>query len=417
MRQSMRTIGLVVGWVLLSLTLSACDLLTSPQETTEDIAFEGAPQITIASPMNGDTYQAGVGVNILLRVDNAGPDVARVAIQVDGQIIGEATMPNPNGDPSFTVSNGWPATGEGQHVISAVVSRADGTNSEASVTINVVTSQTNDDSASDEPDTDEPEEPEDDAGASNVIGDTPLPTPVPREPTNTVVPTIAPTNTPAPTATSSRPQVRVQTGANVRSGPGLVFDPPVGSLAANETVDILAVNNAGTWFRIQYYNGDAWISAQVVDVIGDISSLPREAGPPTPVPPTETPIPATQPPASNIDLIIDANQTSVVPTFRCGLASEITVTVVNQGTERSAGTSIIAEDIQPNGDIGATTNGAVPALDPNQSATVVVYLTVTTFVNEGHTFRVRVDPNNSIAESNETNNNYVYEYNLEPGSC
>src|SRR5688572_30689888 len=122
--------------LIASFALAACDMAAA---TTEDNSFEGPPIVRIAAPLANDTYREGVGVDILVRVENAGPDVARVAIQVDGEIIGEQTLPNSSGQPSFTVQIGWTATGVGSHTISAVASRGDTTVSEpATVTINVV---------------------------------------------------------------------------------------------------------------------------------------------------------------------------------------------------------------------------------------------------------------------------------------
>lgn len=416
---------ITIIFLILSMILVACDTLTSP-ETEETTTFDGAPEVIIASPLNGDTYQEGVGVNILLRVDNAGPDVARIAVEVDGEIIGEAILPNPNGDPSFTVNNGWPAMGEGPHVISAVASRSDGTVSEeASVTINVVA----DDMAMQEDPTPIPlptdtsdnadsDSDSDDDSTGEDTTDTKPPTQESasqeQEPQATA--TTAPSATPAPTNTPSRPQVIVRQGANVRAGPGTVFEPPVGSLAAGTRANILAVNTAGTWYRIEYGLSDAWISNIVVDVEGDLSGLPREAGPPTPIPATPVP-PTPEPtpvPETNVDLFIDEAQSSFVPTFRCGRPTTINVTVVNGGTETSPGGTIAIEDVQPNGSVGENTQTVFGELAPNASQTVQAVLTVSAFVNEAHTFRARVDSNNTILETNENNNVWDEVYVLEP---
>ncbi|MEM9951892.1 MAG: CARDB domain-containing protein [Chloroflexota bacterium] len=403
--------------LILSLILAACDTLANP-ETEDDITFEGAPEVTIASPLNGDTYQEGVGVNILLRVDNAGPDIARIAVEVDGTIIGEAISPNPNGDPSFTVNNGWPAMGEGQHVISAIASRSDGTVSEeASVTINVIANEMPTEEATDIPlPTDAPADDDTNTETDTSDDDTSAPAP-------TQAPVIQSTSTPVPpspvpaTNTPSRPQVVVVSGANVRSGPGTVFEPPVGSLAAGERRNILAVNNAGTWYRIEFGLSDAWISDIVVDVEGSLTGLPREAGPPTPVPPSPVPPTNTPVPSSNVDLFIDEAQSSFVPTFRCAQPTTINITVVNGGSERSQGVRILIEDVQPDGTVGESTETVVGALDPNASQTVQAVMTVSTFINEVHTFRARVDIDNVVAETNENNNTWDEIYTLEPGNC
>jgi hypothetical protein len=402
--------------LIASFALVACDMAAS---TTEENSFEGPPIVRIAAPLVGDTYREGVGIDILVRVENAGPDIARVAIQVDGEIIGEQTLPNSSGQASFTVQIGWTASGVGSHTISAVASRNDATTSApASVTINVV--------AAPQSQQVQPTNTQAQAVQPTATSNTGFTQPTQdnsqqqAQATNTqapaVQPTEAPTNTPQPpqaTATPAQPTITVTTGANVRRGPGQVFDPPIGSLAAGSTAVILAVNPAGTWYKIQYYNGEGWISAQVVTVSGDISSLPRELGPATPIPMTATftPLPVTNTPVSSVDLIIDGANTSISPApFRCGRSSEIRVTVVNAGTSTSASTIVLVQDIEPNGNIGATTQGPVPALAPNQSHLVVMYLTVTTYVGQGHTFRATVDGNNTVPETNEGNNRNEYIY-------
>ncbi|MEO1643732.1 MAG: SH3 domain-containing protein, partial [Chloroflexota bacterium] len=357
---------------LVGVFLSACDALATDSTEEEPIAFEGAPDVILASPLPGDTYNEGVGVNILLRVDNAGPDIGRIAIAVDGVIIGEAVSPNGSGDPSFTVSNSWPASGEGEHTITATATRTDGTTSgTAEVTINVLSLAQ--DVASNETDTDadaeaetvddigddemadaeeemadetEDTESEAEAQSDSDTEDTAAPTDAPTEaPQPTVEPTVAPTNTP------SVPQVRVITGANVRSGPGLVFDPPIGSLAAGATANILAVSTSGTWYRIDAFNSGGWIADSTVEVIGNTSGLPREAGPPTPIPASPLPPTNTPPPPSAVDLaitgtpIISSREPTASSTFFCGVDSDISVTIVNQGTERSAGTTVVIEDL------------------------------------------------------------------------
>jgi uncharacterized protein YraI len=410
---SIAKLRLLVLLLIASFALVACDMAASPEE---DSNFEGPPIVRIAAPLAGDTYREGVSVDILIRVENAGADIARVAIQVDGEIVGESSLPNSEGQASFTVQLGWTALGVGPHTVGAVASRADTTVSEpASVTINVVAAPQSATSTQ-----------------SNVVQATAttesnagFTQPTQQENSNqqpqatnteAQAPTVASTNTSAPapaTATPSRPMVNVTTGANIRSGPSQAFNPPIGSLAVGATAPILAVNTDGTWYKIQYYNGTGWIFSSTVSVTGDISGLPREAGPPTPVPATPVPtaVPVTQAPPSTVDLIIDGANTSISPApFRCGRSSEIKVTVVNAGTTTSAATNVLVQDIEPNGNIGATTQGPVPALAPNQSALVVMYLTVNTYVGQGHTFRATADGNGSVPETNENNNRNEYVY-------
>lgn len=394
--------------LLASFALAACD---GAANTQEDTSFDGPPIVRIAAPLANDTYREGVGIDILVRVENAGPDIARVAIRVDNEIVGEASLPNPNGDASFTVQLGWTAAGEGPHTITADAARTDGTvSAPASVLVNVLAApQTQPQATNTEASAVQPTATTDsNTGFTQPTQDTSQQQP---QATNTeaVPATAAASNTPQPpqaTATPSQPMITVSTGANVRRGPGQVFEPPIGSLAAGSTAVILAVNPAGTWYKIQYYNGEGWISAQVVTVTGDTSTLPRDAGPATPIPMTATftPVPATATSTSTVDLIIDGARSNFSPEFRCGIASTVTITVVNRGTSRSAGTSVTVQDIGPTNNVDNSVVIGVPELAPNESFTGTIGFTISTHVRLGHTFRAVVDLNNSIPESNETNN-------------
>ena len=126
---------------------------------------------------------------------------------------------------------------------------------------------------------------------------TPSPTQTPTEtltPTNT--PTITPTltNTPSPTYTSSpplacSPQLTGLQDANCRVGPSTLYDV-YGTLFEGQTVDILAVNEEGTWFMVdhpQSFRNPCWVwNGPAVQEQGDLSctqvlavELPSEGNP------------------------------------------------------------------------------------------------------------------------------------------
>jgi hypothetical protein len=98
-------------------------------------------------------------------------------------------------------------------------------------------------------------------------------------PTNT--PTITPTltNTPSPTYTSSpplacSPQLTGLQDANCRVGPSTLYDV-YGTLFEGQTVDILAVNEEGTWFMVdhpQSFRNPCWVwNGPAVQEQGDLS--------------------------------------------------------------------------------------------------------------------------------------------------
>lgn len=403
--------------------LTACTSLGSVEDGENTTTFEGPPDVSIASPLTGDSYEEGVNVSILVRVTNAGEDIGRVALQVDGQIIAERTQPNPDGVASFVIESGWIAAGNGQHTISAVASRLDGvTSNNASVTINVIGEQV----PTSVPITEEPT-------PEAVVTEAPTATNIPSgppsdgnsstgntgqqaaQPTNTPQPSNTPT--PAPTNTPSQPRVRVDVGANVRGGPGTVFGP-IGSLAAGDEANILAVNPDGSWYKIQYYNGEGWIFGDIVTILGDTSRLPREVGPPTPVPFTATPVPPTAAPtsANAPDISAVALSTNPNPPV-CNQDIEVFIRVANSGTGAStSGGRIVVEDVV-NGVVQGTTETVFPELAVNAAHEAYAYFTISTFVAQQHTIRVRIDADNQVAESNENNNTRELNYTLATGGC
>ncbi len=121
----------------------------------------------------------------------------------------------------------------------------------------------------------------------------------------TEVPAIEPTATTAVVAPTEAvaPSCTTVTGVNVRSGPGTVYEPPVGTLAANTLVTPLSYVSSGfpqgEWLEVQVPTTGqiVWVTAgpQFVSCNITVSSLPGPAAiAPTPRPTaTPTPISAT----------------------------------------------------------------------------------------------------------------------------
>lgn len=424
-------------WLLMMalIAAAACTLPGSNTEPTSSVpVISGAPVIQISSPLPNATYLEGTDVNVVLRVENAGPDIARVEITLDGAIIGTALSPNPDGAAAFVVEQSWKAN-VGQHTIAVTAFRADNSQSDPkSVTINVV------------PQT----RPADSSGTNNQTGSSgnnnpsPQPSNTPEPPTpaqqttgndnqfgnppasqNTNPPAQAPTSTPEPptpippSPTPNKPQGTITTGANVRSGPSTAFNPPIGSLAANTVVDLLGINPDGTWYKIRYYNADGWISSTLMTVTGSTSSLPVDVGPPTPIPATATPIPPTATPAPQINLTVVNIQTSPHPLV-CQKASEIQVTVRNEGAQATAsgGTIRIWAILVSSGQEIGSTETVFPALQPGQQFTAGAFLTVSVNHSELQRILVEVDSKKVIGESNENDNTRQdVDYTLAKGSC
>ncbi len=115
--------------------LAGCTLSSAP----ESQPVSGEPVVQIVSPQPNAIYLEGVAVNIQATVSNAGTDIDRVEIVVDGSTV--ATIPSPNADGAtmFNATYGWSAAGVGTHTLGVTAYRTDGTSSApATVEINVI---------------------------------------------------------------------------------------------------------------------------------------------------------------------------------------------------------------------------------------------------------------------------------------
>jgi len=104
-------------------------------------------------------------------------------------------------------------------------------------------------------------------------------------PTATLTPIGGPSATPSrtPTITPITAQA-LGTPTNLRSGPGLNFDI-VGVLSAGDTVPIVGRSVQFPWYVVLWAdgpNGQAWVFEQLVQVIGDITTVPIVDAPAVP---------------------------------------------------------------------------------------------------------------------------------------
>ncbi|MBZ0286038.1 MAG: SH3 domain-containing protein, partial [Anaerolineae bacterium] len=383
-------------------TLAACNLNTIGQDGVQSIT--GVPQVRIAAPVPNATFLECVPVNIRALISNAGADINHVEVAVDQTIVVNMQTPNTAGAPSFSISQAWTAAGVGSHAITVTAFRADGSaNDPVSVTITVVSP------GGGAEETEEPTTSSSDVEQQAVPRETQPPTDTPE-----------PTNSPEPEATStpSVPMATFTTGVNVRRGPDTVFEPPIGSFAANQTAEIVGINPSRTWYKVKYYNSEGWVFANLLTTSGDTSNLPVDPGPPTPIPATATftPVPATATPQTSINLVagnirVDPGQPSCKQTF------SISFDVANFGTTAYGGGVRIAVEDTANG-LVTRTEAVVPALQPNETKAVSgIRLTVDTNFETEHTLALIIDPAGEVAETNEGDNRRDLKYVLKKGSC
>ena len=394
---------LVAMWLV-----AACTLSSSGGSGDAVPVISGLPVVNLASPLPNATYLEGITVNVQATIANAGPDIARVDVAVDGAVVGSAEAPNPGGAVTFSVTFSWAASGAGQHSISVIAFRGDGTSS-APATVNVTVVDQS--APAQQPTT----APTTNSGAQS----TQAPAVNTQPPTNPPAqqPTARPSSTPTPSPTSNVPMARLLAGANVRAGPSTLFNPPIGSIAANDETEVLAVSPDNTWYKVRYYNGEGWIFANLLSISGDVSRVPVDAGPPLPPTPTPTPIPPTPVPPSNINLFV-ANLLVNPHPLVCGSTANLEITVSNNGSEASSGGKISVQAILVStGAVLESTVTVFPDLAPGQSHTAGAALTVGTNFDELQRITARVDSDNVVRENDENDNTASTDYILAKGGC
>jgi uncharacterized protein YgiM (DUF1202 family) len=232
------------------------------------------------------------------------------------------------------------------------------------------------------------------------------------QPTQIGLPTLLPT----PTAFSTTPQATARINANVRRGDGTIYEV-IGNISAGTTVQIVGVSSLGTnWYLIVLPNGvQGWVAPSVVDVSGNVGSVPR-VNPPEP--PTPTPVPFTATPTSTINLVA-GNFRFDPGSPNCGQTFNIYMDVANFGSSFSPSGTISVNDYRlSDGAFQTSTLGAFPAIAPGQTINVgPIPLTVSTFYNENHRLLMTVDGSNQIFETNESDNTKEAIYLLNKASC
>jgi hypothetical protein len=101
--------------------------------------------------------------------------------------------------------------------------------------------------------------------------------------------------------------VRFATGANCRSGPGIVY-PVITAFQKGAEVPAKGRSNDNTWWLLNANGVRCWVSASVVDAVGLLTGLPVVPAPPTPVltsTPEPTPTKNQSPPGAPLQLYID----------------------------------------------------------------------------------------------------------------
>jgi ABC-type branched-subunit amino acid transport system substrate-binding protein/uncharacterized protein YraI len=222
------------------------------------------------------------------------------------------------------------------------------------------------------------------------------------------VPTNYPTASLTPSAVPQGVVGTMKNTVNIRTGPGENY-PVIGKFQKNEQQQLIGANGDYTWFVINFRQQQGWISASLVDVFGNVSTLPVIAAPPTPVPSPLPPATLTPVAQQYADLtFVSAVLNPPVP--KSGQPFTMTVTIKNQGT-RDAGAFAIATSFMP-GSVYSAVNVAGLAA----GAQVAVNLTGTVTGSGDFTIEVVIDLNNQVDEgpNGKTNNKPQVTYHVNP---
>lgn len=124
--------------------------------------------------------------------------------------------------------------------------------------------------------------------------------------------TDASTQTPSPTATPCTPIVTANVDANIRFGPGTIYDQ-IGALLTGQFAQVDGKNSAGTWWYIAKSGlpgGHGWIAGSTVTASCLPASVAVIAAPPTPTP---KPVSGTCKDGYVFRLIISSDKVCVPP--------------------------------------------------------------------------------------------------------
>ncbi len=388
--------------VLTLLICAGCNLNATPSGAS--VSIEGPPVIHIAAPLPNQTFLAGTTVIVQARVENAGPDLSRIAVLLDEALLGERHNPNETNAAVLPLTIDWPTSIEGQYTLSVVAERGDGSSARENVDILVIPRTQYEaaapiETASEETAEQSPSEEDSGPSAENDTAES------------------VPAEAPQATATAAQPasagpsQVAgtVIRPAPLRPGPGVASGQPIGNLMVDDEVMIVGVNPARNWYFITHGTDvNAWIDAGLVSPAGDISGVPVMDGP-------------SLPDADGVNLVVTNVRLEPDPPV-CGQQTTVHATVRNTGNVNSQTSPWVSAKAHLLNDQSVQAENPETAylakLEAGEEAILEIALTLTGRFAELHEIRVTVDEGNHVLEVYE-NDNIGTSRQFEPsqGSC
>ena len=363
--------------ILIVLAVGGCNLSSQPP-TSEPINVPttqagGRPTVNISAPQDGAEVTSGTQVFVTASATDA-VGVTRIQLLANNQIVKTISSESTAGQRNFEVILDYTPRQQGEVTLQVVAYRGAIASDPASVDINVKA----------QPSQVQPTQ-QQSSGGSN--GDSGVPAIDPNDPTCRAL---------------------TNTGLNLRSGPGTVYDR-VGLVAGGAVVPIIGRVGDNTWWQVRYGITVGWISGQYTSIYGICSSIPVISVPPTPTPTGSTPtavptLTRTPPPVPTItvtpgraDLVISS---IAGPTNTTVAASPVTysVTITNTGSGPSG---TFSNKVRlPNGmntDLGVVSN-----LNAGESISLTIEITYTAAAS--YTLVAMVDTGSQVNEVSEVNN-------------
>lgn len=206
--------------------------------------------------------------------------------------------------------------------------------------------------------------------------------------------------TPVPTATPDG-VVATVTGRpfqNVRSGPSTQFEV-LGQVNEGETVRVIGTNRENTWIVIDFRGRQGWMSAGLLDIFGNLNTVPIIDPPPTPTPQATS----TAAPPQEADIVIESATVSPSPII-ANQNFNVNVVVRNRGFT-DAGQFAIAATFPPNNVYSAA---IIPGLGAGQAVTATLSASLS---NTGfYSVVIIADLNNQVPEGPGEANNAAFTF-------
>ncbi len=397
---------LLLTWSALLIFASGCSL-GAPAAEIPAPAFEGAPLIHIASPLPDQTFLAGATVIVQARIENAGPDLARVSILLDGAVLGERLNPNTSGAAVIPLTMDWPTSSPGQFEFAVEAARADGALARETVSIAVV-AQPGSVHTPGPPESAESVTQPDQTGGDDATPFVPTPD-IPRA--------TQPTADAGAGIGQATIRAVITVPSNLRLGPGTEFDL-VGSIAVGDEVDIVGVNSARDWYHIRYGDsGDAWIYSELLNPSGDVASLNVESGPARPTAIAEATAPASAINLKIVEIVLQPDP------LVCNEPGEVLVRIKNDGNENTPSGAQVGFSMVH---VASGSNSLRNNIDPHPFPAVTAGATVSSipatimsnvYFGEEHRITATILSQNFFVETDLSDNSSVKTFTLAQGNC